>query len=206
MTTPAIQPPIPNGRNAAPVPADPPNVQRVFEALPERRCLHTAKLAAATGLTTAQIAVAAGQLIRRNLVERAEAGCFRLTAEGVQARRDGFRPQRGVPIDGIGKNQRSSLRIRLWRAMRLKQKFTVADLLRLASRDEKSARSNTQHYLADLNAAGFLRRLPPVRGSNAARYALIRDAGPEAPVVRRTRGDVWDPNGRQSYPIDRGTP
>lgn len=53
-------------------------------------CLTIRELAEQLELSTVQVSRAAAQLIARDLLERAERGCFRLTDAGLAAQRDGL--------------------------------------------------------------------------------------------------------------------
>lgn len=188
----------------------------VRAALAERGCLRTEALAEAAGLTHRQVVSATGKLIVRGLVERVEVGCYRLTAEGEASHAAGEVLTSGPtgPHAAPRPPARRSLRARLWRAARLRRKFTIGELVRLAARDgERDPRGNATRYLALLCRAGYLRRLPgrqadgKPNSSGLIRYALVRDTGPEPPVVvvddacRPTA--MRDPNTGEVHPLLR---
>jgi len=165
----------------------------ILHALPEGACWTTKQIAAETGLTRKAVTQAVGKLIRRGLVERAERGCFHLTATGKVAQLHDV-PLTSAPLRPFTdmRKHRKSLRVRAWRAMRVQQKFTIGEIEAMAARGEKHANGGIQRYLLLLERAGYLRRLR--KRGRELRYALVRDTGPEAPMVRRDRKAVKDMN------------
>ena len=72
------------------------------------------------------------------------------------------------------------MRDKLWRAMRIKSKATIGELLELADEDAVAAMSNAQRYCLALQRAGFLRRLRRAPGTRPTsnghvRYQLVRE-------------------------------
>lgn len=188
------------------------NQEAVLAAVPAGACLTLDELAAALPALARQTVInTACGLVRRGLLERAERGCYRLTAEGRRVTAEGA-PLNCGPQGPHGKPRRprrSTLRVRLWRAMRLARKFTVSDLLAAACRGgEAAAESNARHYLRQLEAAGYLQRLgrrvpgTAPTSNGFARWSLVRDSGPEAPVAAKARAGwvVRDPNTGQVHP------
>lgn len=190
------------------------NMRAVFNALNEvGRCLAIDELATATGLEHRAVSAAAAKLVRDDLVERVARGCFQLTAAAREALASGtevvFRSgprgptPRTRPVAG-------SLRARLWHAMRIREKFTIGDLLGLAAQDETQAPCNAGRYLSDLARAGYVRvlarRAPGHKptSNGCLRYSLIRNTGPLAPIVRRKRAEIYDPNTREVTPCRIG--
>ncbi|NYZ17029.1 hypothetical protein HL658_31185 [Azospirillum sp. RWY-5-1] len=157
----------------------------------EPPCLTLDELAAATGDERTPMATQLRQLVLAGKVVRHERGCFRIAA-GVSA---------GDPPAPMRRHKpRTGLNARLWRAMRLRGKFTAGDLVRLAARDgerEATVRKGADDFLRALRDCGYLRRLP--NGTGPARYALIRDTGPAAPLVRRSRREAFDRNTGETY-------
>jgi predicted transcriptional regulator of viral defense system len=171
----------------------------ILRAVPPDACLTTAEIAEATGLERKAVTQAVGKLIHRDLIERAEVGCFRLTTAGAAAQADGMELT-SAPIKQFTdmRKHRGSLRVRAWRAVRTLGKFTIGDVQAMASREERDAQGGVQRYLLLLERAGYLRRLR--KQGRELRYALIRDTGPEAPMVARDRRSVKDMNTKEVHP------
>jgi hypothetical protein len=70
-----------------------------------------------------------------------------------------------------------------WSTMRELRRFTVADIDGAGN----ARRDTVRDYIKRLLRAGILKRVgtKPVPGTDADIYAIARDPGPEAPVVRR---------------------
>lgn len=188
-----------------------PNQMTLIAALPEGACLTVEELTGLVALERKVLVKTAGALVTRGLLERVERGCFQLTPEGV-AVKDGKVPLKSGPRGphtGRRKGVRNTLRVRLWRAARAAGKFTVPDLLMLAAKgSEKSAAGNAQRYLRHLEQAGYLFRLrakapgTALTSNGFTRWQLIRDTGPEAPILRQTAEgwEMYDPNTREVHP------
>jgi hypothetical protein len=91
------------------------------------------------------------------------------------------------------------LRAKAWWVLRKNRRMTLAELmLTVCDGEEKSAESNLGRWLNKLVCAGLLTRERVADGkltSNGSyRYALVKDWGPKAPVVRASTGEVFDPN------------
>ena len=172
----------------------------LLNALADGGCLTLDRLADTLGLTRRQVSNAAARMIGRGLVVRIEAGCFRATEDGVAAQAQGVVIKSG-PRGPMERRRpvRNSLNARLWRAMRLKGKFTIPALLELAARDEKNPRHGAEKLLRALERAGYVTRLarrepgtsPTSNGH--VRWSLINDTGSLPPMPRRD-GTVFDPN------------
>ena len=98
-----------------------------------------------------------------------------------------------------------TLRQKAWRAMQIKGKFTLSDLVRNVVTPADKAinpRNNLGRYIAGLTRVGVLvelkrRAVPTSRTSNGEkRWMLVRDLGRQAPVVRKDGSSVYDPNGQ----------
>lgn len=103
-----------------------------------------------------------------------------------------------------------TLRQKAWRAMQIKHKFTLADLVRNTVPSEssyKDPRNNIWRYVRALTQVGILvemkRRMPPASGIGIRekRWMLVRDLGRKAPVVR-DKGCVFDPNSGAIFGAD----
>src|SRR5690606_18444992 len=93
----------------------------VLRLIPAGACLTMDQLDPMTALTRHQIAQAAGKLISRGLLERIEAGCYQLTAEGLAARESGVVLTSGPtgPRTAPQPWRKDTFRARLWRVMRM---------------------------------------------------------------------------------------
>jgi len=139
-------------------------------------------------------------MIETGYLERVERGCYQLTDMGKQAQAEGLVIKSGPrgPIPRL-KARRKSMTVRLWRSMRMHQKFSINDLLIDSVRDEKTGRDMASRYLRGLEQAGYVFRLQvkapgtSLTSNGFVRWSLIRDTGPQAPVLRRD-GTVFDPN------------
>lgn len=106
-------------------------------------------------------------------------------------------------LGAISRNPtRSSVRHRLWCAMRMSRDFTITQLRILA----EAERDNAQSYVRALTRHGYLgvrqARVSGVRGGDAV-YRLIRDTGPECPRLTKA-GGIFDANtGEISAPAMR---
>jgi hypothetical protein len=88
-----------------------------------------------------------------------------------------------------------SLRVRAWWCMRSMPSFSVDSLLQtIATGSEHAARNNLVRYIAALEAAQVLQRLPALRRAAPARWTLANDLGLLAPVVCRGLNQISDPN------------
>lgn len=178
----------------------------VLGALEPGACLTVVEIAAALDVTTHAVSAAMTHLVSRGLVDRKAIGCFALTDEGAAWRASG----RSVSVNAprptalpTRKPKRLALSDRAWAALRIRQKATVFDLAELARRGEATAEARIRAYLLALERAGYVVRLARPESTRprgkAARWLLVRDTGPLAPVVRTKRGDVWDRNTGQAF-------
>ncbi|MCV6583992.1 MAG: hypothetical protein OIF47_00510 [Marinibacterium sp.] len=171
-----------------------------------RTCQTIDELRTTLEMNSRQISDAASGLIQRGFVERVEAGCFQLTAEGHTAVANGERITSGP--NGPHKSQRSprqnTLRQRAWSAMRIRRRFSIPDLITdTALGDERGAANNLQRYVRSLRKAQVIRCLP-VRVPGTApsspgfpQYTLVHDLGPVAPTLRRNGLVLFDHNSGQ---------
>lgn len=185
-----------------------PNMEAALKALADGKCHRWPALEAVTGIPahpTLQIAVR--RLIVRGLAVRKEVGCYQATPEGLR-----LAAMPGGPVIVAGKEgprtqarpfqpRRRTMRDKYWAAMRAAGKFTAADLVTLAApAGEVVNPDDARRYCKVLVAAGYLLALKaPANGP--FRWSLVRDTGPEAPVERRERQQVWDRNTRETIPF-----
>lgn len=181
-------------------------LQAIHKAAPED-CITEADLVELTGLNAKQVERAALILRRHGLVEKVGQGCHKLTDAGREAVAAGSRitsgPRGGQGFSRVWKN---TLRGRAWRAIRIRRKFSVADLISLvAEGGERDIESNVGKYVRALARAGILVELPrrepgvALTSNGHKRYWLPddRDPGPQAPVWSREKNRVYDPNGER---------
>lgn len=168
---------------------------RVLEACRNRLGrIRIGEISGATGLDTRQVTRAVRILIRRGLAIRSWAGVFKLTPEGLEALNKGAEIQPGQPGPRILDLPETSVRTRVWRALRITRKGSIRELLILASRGEEIDPEDTRKYLNALTHAGFLTRMSHRGERGQTRYLLIRDSGPRAPQWDKRKRRVFDPN------------
>jgi len=177
---------------------------KILRALHEHAAPVTAqRIAAATGLTIEQVWDACETLVNNKLAQRPARGVYRLTPAGISALEDGKEIKSGPKRPTGPKVCRGTFRERLWRAIRKERKGTVGNFLSLAlqdGEDEGKAMVNAQKYIWSLCQAGYMQRLPgkqqgtSVTSNGFNRYLLIVNSGPLAPVARRVRQELYDPN------------
>jgi hypothetical protein len=106
------------------------------------------------------------------------------------------------PVDGP-----RSAELNMWTAIRRLREFTPTDIAaHAATPDQPVTALQSTTYARALLAAGYVRvRERAIPGRREARYRLIRDTGPQAPVVRRVQV-LCDPNDRLLTPLGYGVP
>ncbi len=152
-------------------------------------------------------------LLRVKYLTRSEEGDLLLTGKGEQA---GTLPKSGsdshiATMQGNGapalkykicdeaSPRKSSFRLRLWRAMGVRDKFTLWDLLSVAIRgDEKNPRDNAGKYIRVLVRSGYLRKLPRKREGKAC-YLRLKHTGPQNPQERVRSKELFDPNNGEIF-------
>lgn len=165
----------------------------------------SAEVAAALGLATPQLKKTFRCLRARGYIRTVE-GVHEITEAGRSTLEQDEEITCG-PRKGRKRNE-GSLRARAWRAMRIKEKFSLDDLLTLlCDGTELSAENNLRSYLRALEGAGYLVELKRRGPENTPRWWLSRDTGLRAPSWNRLTRTVADPNtGEVIYvpPIIRG--
>jgi len=178
-------------------------------------CITEERLVNLTRLKPMQVENAARKLRKHNLVMLTAPGCYRLTSAGKVALatedarlRSGPRgAQPGVRI------HRHSLRARVWRAIRIRRKFSIPEIEPLVLQgSEKNMRSNIGKYLKALELAGYLVKMKQREAGTAltsngfARWWLPDDknTGPIAPVWRPAKNVVFDQNTGEEVPLCGG--
>lgn len=154
-----------------------------------------------------------GFLIRQTYSDgKVKPGKFRLTAEGRIALEAGANLKSGPKKpSGKARDTAGSLREKVWRLLRIRQKASVPEVVGLLCDGEATAKTieattnNVQKYLRALRATGYLiemRREPGTKPTSNGfkRYLLVRDTGPLAPT-RRGKDCVYDPNEEREYVV-----
>ncbi|SOD42296.1 hypothetical protein [Nitrosovibrio sp. Nv4] len=168
-------------------------------------CITVERLIALTGLDVRQVDNAQRKLRNHGLIELTGPGCYRLTSAGKEALAAGSTALRAGPKGAQPGTRifRDTLRSRVWRAIRIRRKFSIPDLeMLVAQGGERDIASNIRKYLHGLERAGYLMKLPRREAGTAltsngfARWWLPddKDTGPRAPVLSVAKGTVYDPN------------
>jgi DNA-binding MarR family transcriptional regulator len=162
----------------------------------------------ATQLSETQVRRALEALVRRGYVERLGINQVKATTEGLSLLQNGKDITSGPKGPRMSEAQRTSLRHRLWKAMRLAKKASVSDLMELAARgSECGATQDAKAYLNVLVRSGHLMRLSrrahsewPIT-TGESRYCLVLDTGPQAPQYNRRQKRVFDPNTGETFQL-----
>ena len=170
-----------------------------------RECVTEERLLDLTGLSKRQVQDSCRLMRHHGLLTKTAEGCHQVTKAGMEAINAGARYRSG-PKDEKHNGKRiwvGTIRIRIWRAMRIRRKFSVPEIITLVA-DESSGdmTSNVQKYIRALAKAGYLIELPKREAGSAPtsngykRWWLTdeKDTGPKAPVWRPDRRTVFDPN------------
>ncbi len=179
-------------------------------------CITNEKLVNLTGLTKTQVERSTQNLHSNGFIKRIESGCYRITQGGILALENSKSMRSGPKGAGQApKQHKESLRVRAWRAIRIRKNFAIDDLIPLVIKgEEKDATSNIRKYIVALESAGYLIRMQKKKPGTALtsngytrwRLDLERDSGPQAPIWRQHLGTVFDPNTGEEhtmYPIKR---
>lgn len=116
--------------------------------------------------------------------------------------------KRATEPEGRKRMKTGGLRRQAWWILRNRRETTLENLLRtLADGTQKDAAGNLGKYLRALERAGILKRgthrTPgaALTSNGHIRYALAIDCGPDAPVWRTSRNEVFAPSTGETYPI-----
>lgn len=188
---------------------------KAIAAASPRECITEARMVEITGHDARSIENSCLKLRKYGLLSKTERGCHKLTAAGRAAYQAGtarlISGPKGKHI--AARITRGTLRERAWTAMRLKGKFSVADLVMLCVEGgERAIESNLRKYLRALERVGYVRQLA-VREQGSAptsngcvRYQLLVNTGPLAPVWRLSHAKVYDPNVEKSLVLANVAP
>lgn len=195
------------------MPGDATIQKEVLDLLEPGQCLTMDELSARGPLNRRQVSNGAAGLIRRGFVERADIGCYQLTRAGIEARESGVSLTSGprAPLTGRRRTRKVTFAARLWKAMRAMRSFTVDDLVALAVRAERDPLTMAYRYVKAMERAGYVLATPRRKPGTALtsnghkHYILVRDTGPEAPVLSMRHRAILDPNTGDRHPLDQGT-
>lgn len=176
----------------------------ILRTLQDGHCHQVIEISEATGIGRKDVVRAAGRLVSRGFLDRAEVGCFKLTSVGREFLASG-KPitcgRHGPLTQSFVKWRKTTYRDLLWRAMRVLRTFTVPDLIELCG-ETKSAQIQAQRYTKALSRAGILRPMRQRDFSGQAptsnglkRWQLLRDLGELTPILRKD--GIFDPNSGQ---------
>lgn len=171
-------------------------------------CVTEARMAALTGMEPRQIEGAVRLLRKHGLIEKTGKGCHKLTAAGKEAlAADTTRLHSGPKGKWAGGSRRmvkNTQRERIWRAIFIRRKFTVPEIISLVvdGTERGDVTSGVQKYVRALAKAGYLiemkRREPCASPTSPGfkRWWMPDDkyTGPKAPVVRLGYTALYDPN------------
>ncbi|WOF75343.1 hypothetical protein QMT40_003014 [Parvibaculaceae bacterium PLY_AMNH_Bact1] len=149
--------------------------------------------------------------VTNGYVVRKKSGCYQVTAKGKKAYKRGYTSGPQGPLTGERKPQRTTLRSRVWKALRLKKRATLGELIAYAAledTDDQNALRNASRYIRGLRAAGVVKKLarrepgtaPTSNGHHV--YLLVDDLGPEAPYLRRNGTTLCNPNTGEEIEVD----
>lgn len=175
-------------------------------------CITEDKLITLTKLKPRQVENATRKLRKHSLIILTAPGCFRLTNAGKTAlASEGGRLRSGPRGQQPGARvHKNSLRARVWRAIRIRRKFSIPEIEPLVAQGvEKDVRSNIGKYIKALEEAGYLVKMRKREAGSAltsngfCRWWLPdeNDTGPLAPVWRPTKNTVFDPNNGKEVPL-----
>lgn len=165
----------------------------------------TRQIAAASGVSASSLKDCLKMLRGRGLILTVE-GNHQLTEAGREAHASGKEITSG-PCNGQAVSRHAkTLRSRAWRAMRIRDGFSLDDLLTmLCDGTEADAERNLRTYILALVSAGYLMPLPK-RGENPLRRWRLRrdhDTGPEAPAWNKKTRTLTDHNTGKTVIIPR---
>jgi predicted transcriptional regulator len=168
----------------------------------EDGCVLILRLAEVTGRSVHKVGNLIQTLTSHGLVTMKTLGCYRVTEEGhaFLAGRSQVRLTAGPKAaHGANRNSEDSLTARAWRALRIKKKATIPEIMETIAAEPKQY-AQVGRYLRALVDAGLVKRLPrKVRGQGMGnngyvQHLLITDLGPLAPVWKVKAGILRDPN------------
>ncbi len=166
-------------------------------------CKTLSDLCEELNLSNRQISDGAAKLVIQGYAERISVGCFQLTTGGRKAVADGCTLTSGpnAPHAKAKAPKGATLRQRAWNAMRILQRFTLADLQMTAAREgDKNPENSLNKFCGQLVKAGYLRvNRKRVQGSKPTsngflKYQLVNCTGEIAPSYRANAAAIYDHN------------
>ncbi len=157
----------------------------------------TRQIAAALNVPTGNLLGCLRTLKTRGLITSCE-GIHQIAEKGTQALIHGREITSAPGVGKAASRRKATLRARAWRAMRIREAFSLDDLMMLiCDGEEQDAARNLGGYIRALAVAGYL--LPMRRqttGRHPERWRLTNkgNTGPDAPAWNKARGMVTDPN------------
>lgn len=180
----------------------------ILEELADGETRTVAQLADATGHTRNSVGKACVTLADHKLIQRTARGQYRITKDGRRSLQvGGQRPGPKGPHTQAATQRPGSMRQVIWAVLRIKRKATLAELATLAGGDEsRDPYGNVKKYLHALARSGYVSKLARRMGGdrNIQPVVLLRDTGPQAPVVQLASGGCYDPNENKAYPFAAG--
>lgn len=176
-------------------------------------CVTKEQLVALTELTPAQITGFVSKLSGHGLLTVTSKGCYKVTDAGKEVLEAGGRFRSGPKgkESGACRILENTLRVRIWRAMRIRRKFSVPELISLIvdGTEQGDISNSVQKYLGALAKAGYLIEMPrrepgtAIGSTGYKRWWLqeVKDTGPQAPVFKARIKTVYDPNTRESIDV-----
>lgn len=148
-------------------------------------------LCARTGRTRSNVGAALRRLMLRDLVIRREEGCYAITAAGEEVVAAGIETLGPVAPSRLGQPRKACQTDKIWTALRIKGKASIAELQELAGTKERG----TYAYVRALGRAGYVVR------NRSSKVVLIKDTGPLAPRLRLRETVLLDRNTNEQVVI-----
>lgn len=137
-------------------------------------CVTEARIVELTGVGVRSIDAATRKMVKRGWLTKTARGCWKLTAAGRAAFETGAKVRSGPQGPHISRKiVRDSVRVRVWRALRIRTKASVPDLVQIvASGGERDIENNIQRYLRLLRRAGYVKLLASRQERRSLRTAF----------------------------------
>lgn len=163
-------------------------------------CRFVREIAAGLCVASEAAGTSARTLARRGFLERTVAdgvAVYRITEAG-QAFLASNQSLLGPGKGGCAVRHRTSLRARAWNVMRMRDWWSVADLLTIvADGTETNAERGLVRYVRALAGAGYLVESRREKG----RWHLSSDTGRLAPALNTQAGTLTDPNTGEVFDV-----
>jgi len=98
------------------------------------------------------------------------------------------------------------LRNKAWWVLRKNKNMTICEIqASICDGSEGKSTTNLRRWLNDLAKAGLFERVlikdGKLTSNGSYEYRLVRDLGPKAPVVQKSKGFIYDPNSSNTLPL-----